>query len=65
MDNIFVGYKNLEKEVKDLYTRREISLYEYEEIMEEMKSFHNEKGKSTIFRISKDRNNKMVVDYSI
>ena len=65
MDNIFVGYKALEREVKDLHTRREISLYEYEKIMEEMKSFHNEKGESTIFRISKDRNNKTVVDYSI
>jgi len=65
MDNIFVGYKSLEREVRDLRIRREISLYEYEEIMEELKVFHNEKGESTIFRISKDRNNKTVVDYSI
>ena len=65
MDNIFVGYKALERELKDLHTRREISLYEYEEIMEELKAFHNEEGEKTIFRLSKDRNNKTVVDYSI
>jgi hypothetical protein len=65
MDNIFVGYKSLEREVKDLHTKREISLYEYEEIMGELKAFHNKKGEDTIFRISKDRNGKLVVDYSI
>lgn len=63
--DFFVGYKALERELKDLHTKREISLYEYESIMEELKAFHNEKGESTIFRISKDRNKKMVVDYSI
>ena len=65
MDNIFVGYKNLEREVKERYARREISLYEMEEILEEMKAFHNKKGEDTIFRISYDRNHKLVVDYSI
>lgn len=65
MDNIFVGYKAIEREVRDLRIRREIYLYEYEEIIEELKAFHNEEGEKTIFRLSKDRNNKTVVDYSI
>jgi hypothetical protein len=65
MDNFFFGYKNLEREIKERRRKEEISLYEYNEIMANLKVFHNERGERMIFRISKDRNNMTVVDYSM
>ena len=64
MDRHFVGYKSIERELKDRFRKGEICTYDFEMNMKLLLDFHNKEGESTIFRITKSKNGRINVDYS-